>query len=108
LLMLPRSRLLIGLLITVVAAGLLALVLAPPRPEHVFTVRGIVRAPPADGEIVIQHEEIPDFMPAMTMPFRADGEEVEGLAPGDVVEFTFTVTEEESRAAGFRKIGRAG
>ena len=45
---------------------------SPPIVAGTFSVRGVIRAPYADGEISIQHEAIPDYMPAMTMPFRVD------------------------------------
>jgi protein SCO1/2 len=69
-------------------------------------VRGIVRAPYADGTISIEHEPIPNFMPAMTMPFYADQAEAGNLKPGDRVEFEFRVGE-RSRATKFRPLGRA-
>jgi protein SCO1 len=72
--------------------------------ERVFKVRGVVRAPYADGTIRIQHEEIPGFMPAMTMPFHADAADAGDLAPGDQVEFEFRVGE-RSKATKFRKLG---
>ncbi|HEY0947801.1 MAG TPA: SCO family protein, partial [Opitutaceae bacterium] len=74
--------------------------------ERVFPVRGIVRAPYHDGAITIEHEEIPGFMPAMTMPFYADAADVRALAPGDRVEFLFRVGV-RSRATDFRKVDAA-
>jgi protein SCO1/2 len=73
--------------------------------DRVYTVRGIVRAPFQDGTISIQHEEIPGFMPAMTMPFYVDATEAKQLSAGDRVEFEFHVGE-RSRATKFRKVGR--
>lgn len=74
--------------------------------ERTFAVRGVIQAPYADGAITIEHEAIPGFMPAMTMPFYTDESEVRGLQRGDVVEFKFIVGE-RSRAIDFRKVGRA-
>jgi protein SCO1/2 len=73
---------------------------------RVFTVTGIVRSPHADGAITIEHDEIPGFMPAMTMPFYADAADVAGLVPGDRVEFEFHVGR-ESRATRFKKLPSA-
>lgn len=68
---------------------------------HRYVVRGTIRQLPAKpgGELFIRHEPIPDYMNregkvvgmhAMTMPFWvADGVSIDGLAPGDQVEFTF-------------------
>lgn len=77
------------------------------KTENVFTVRGIIRAP-FDREartISIEHEAIPNYMPAMTMPFYTDATEVRDLSVGDRVEFEFRVAK-TSRAINFRKIGR--
>ena len=50
-----------------------------------------------DGKtVVIRHEEVPDYMPAMTMPFEVkDRKELAGLKPGDEVSFRMLVTETE-------------
>jgi protein SCO1/2 len=89
-------------------ASLLALTLTIPASaaDREFTVRGVVRGAFQDGAITIQHEAIPGFMPAMTMPFFTDEQETRGLLPGDHVEFLFRVGE-QSRATRFRKLGRA-
>ena len=72
-----------------------------------FAVQGVVRGTyqEREGTISIQHEEIPGFMPAMTMPFYVDAAEGRRLAPGDRVAFEFRVGE-RSRATHFRKLGR--
>lgn len=59
-----------------------------------FEVRGIVRAvEPADSSLKIEHEEIPDFMASMTMPFNVrDAGEMEGLEVGDAIAFDFIIT----------------
>lgn len=70
-----------------------------------YTVRGLVRQVPVPDNpaktLLIYHEPIPDFvnsegyetgMMPMTMPFPpAPGVSLEGIAPGDWVEFTFRV-----------------
>ncbi len=71
--------------------------------DRIFTVRGIIRGPYEDGKIRIQHDEIPGFMPAMTMPFFVDAADVEELRPGDQVVFEFRVGE-RSKATKFRKV----
>lgn len=73
--------------------------------DRVFTVRGVIKAPFANGTVSIQHEAIPGFMPAMTMPFNTNAEDAKDLVAGDQVVFQFHVGE-ESRASNFRKIGR--
>jgi len=102
-----NARLTIALRVLVMAAtGALTGCGGDTERERVFQVRGIVRAPYADGTISIQHEKIPDFMPAMTMPFHADETEAQGLAVGDHVEFEFRVGE-QSRATKFRRVRQA-
>ena len=66
--------------------------------EQVFEVAGRVRGISGDREtITIEHEEIPGFMPAMTMPFYlAEPGLAEGLEPGDAVGFRYVVKERES------------
>lgn len=63
-----------------------------------YPARGIVQAVRADGRtVVIKHEEIPDYMMAMTMPFTArDTNELKGLKPGEQIEFRLCVTEKDS------------
>lgn len=75
----------------------------PPAEERVFTVTGTVRSPHADGTITIDHEAIPGFMPAMTMPFYASAADTVGLQAGDRVQFEFRVGT-ESRATKFKKL----
>ncbi len=71
----------------------------PRRAEpRVFHAKGEVRGLPADGQaVVIAHEAIPNYMPAMTMPFRVrQPSELRGLHPGDLVSFRLLVTDSES------------
>lgn len=70
---------------------------------RIFSVTGVVRSPQSGETITIEHEEIPGFMPAMTMPFYADPAETASLTAGDRVQFEFHVGE-TSRATNFRKL----
>ncbi len=57
-------------------------------------------------EITIQHEDIPRFMPSMTMPFKVrDARLLEGRAPGDLVRGTLVV---ENADAHLRTLERTG
>jgi protein SCO1/2 len=62
-----------------------------------FEVKGVIREVfPEELTAKIKHEEIPDYMPAMTMNLRVlDAKELEGLAPEDEVVFRLNVTEDE-------------
>lgn len=76
-----------------------------------FHVRGVVQKPmPGDPSMmIIDHEEIPGYMPRMIMPFRAkDPSEFAKLAPGTVVTFDYHVTEEESWVTGVKATGETG
>lgn len=58
--------------------------------EREWTVSGVVRAILADLDVVVlTHEEIPGYMPPMTMGFRALSPKIyEGVRIGDAVRFT--------------------
>lgn len=62
----------------------------PAGVERVFRGRGVVRALVSEiNVIVLTHEDIPGFMPPMTMGFRAQDPKIyDGIAVGDVVAFT--------------------
>jgi protein SCO1/2 len=77
---------------------------ADPR-SRTFQVTGVVTSPIADGRVMVAHDEIPGYMPAMTMPFAAVADGEPSLAAGDRVRFKLTATAESSRAEGFEVIG---
>jgi len=66
--------------------------------QQVFQVKGVVKKLDTNGKALeIRHEEIPDYMPAMTMPFEAKNpKEIAGLKPGDAISFRLTVTDTDS------------
>ncbi len=59
-----------------------------PVTSYDYVLRGVVGSVvPEAGRVVIRHERIPGFMPAMTMPFNVEDESILGLLqPGDEVE----------------------
>ncbi len=65
----------------------------PAQDEQRYEIRGeVISIYSLNNEITIKHEEIPGFMPAMTMPFKVrDVRMLEGLKPGDLVSGTFVV-----------------
>jgi Cu/Ag efflux protein CusF len=115
----PRELLLAGLVVFVALGGLAAggcEKKAPPKPpaagsapaaeapQHTYTVRGEIMSLPKPGDatssLSIRHEAIPDFvrrdgklgMGSMQMSFTpAPGVSLEGLQPGDKVEFEWHV-----------------
>ena len=60
----------------------------------IFQVKGVViSVKPKEKSIEIKHEEIPGYMPAMTMGFRtASPKIVESVKVGDAVRFTLRGT----------------
>lgn len=76
----------------------------PPGPEakgatnqQIFQVKGTIKeVMPGRKKVKIEHEEIPDYMAAMTMTFDVkDAKELAGLQPGDSVSFRMIVTEND-------------
>jgi protein SCO1/2 len=63
-----------------------------------FQVNGVVTKLLSDGKsIEIRHEEVPNFMPAMTMPFEVKNpKELAGLKVNDSVSFRLSVTDSDS------------
>jgi len=74
--------------------------------QQIFQVKGIVvSVKPRESSIEIKHEEIPGYMPAMTMPFDVkDTNELSGLGPGDAVSFRMIVTDTEGWIDQLRKL----
>jgi Cu/Ag efflux protein CusF len=62
--------------------------------EREFHGVGVVRAHVGDlGVVVITHGDIPGYMPAMTMGFRAAAPKIlDSVEPGDAVRFTLRGT----------------
>ncbi len=59
-------------------------------------------------EITIRHEDIPGFMPAMTMPFRVEPADLlDERAPGDLVVATLVVAESDAYLTSIAKVGWA-
>ena len=71
-----------------------------------FQVHGQILAVDRAGKKVrIAHEAIPDYMPAMTMPFPVkNGEILSGLSPGENVQFELDVTVNDSWVSHIEKI----
>jgi protein SCO1 len=82
---------------------------APPEQARRFELRGQVLSLQLDrNEVTIRHEDIPGFMPAMTMPFRAkDRGILRSLEPGDLVRGTLVVLEEDAYLEGLERTGHA-
>lgn len=71
-----------------------------------YEVKGLVKELGADGKsVVIRHEPVTNYMPAMTMPFEVrDTNELRGLNPGDYVSFNLIVSNFDGWAEHIKKI----
>lgn len=81
----------------------------PPAPStntQVFDVKGtVVELKLAEKTVRIKHEEIPGYMPAMTMPFEVkDVSELDRLEAGDPVSFRMIVTGDDAWIDQVRKL----
>ncbi len=89
--------------------ALVAAACGRPASQHEYRLQGQILSVAADHhEAVIRHEDIPGFMPAMTMPYRVrDPKLFEGLAPGDLVDARLVVETNDAYLAAVRKVGSA-
>jgi protein SCO1 len=89
---------------------LLALVSACSAPDrHEYQLKGQVLSIATDHkEANIKHEDIPGFMPAMTMPYKVrDPEQYANLVPGDLITATLVVVSNEAYLKDVKKVGSA-
>jgi protein SCO1/2 len=80
------------------------------EPEtQTYQLRGQVLAVKADSnEILVKHEDIPGFMPAMTMPYVVkDAAILKDRAPGDVITATLMVAPGSAWLSAITKTGSA-
>ena len=77
------------------------------RTDH-YDTRGIVRGfSPDRSTIEIQHENIPGFMPSMTMPFvPRDPKQIADIQTGDAISFRMVVTQKDFWIENVKKIRR--
>jgi len=58
--------------------------------------------------VILKHEEIKGFMPAMTMPYEVEDPKVlDALAPGDLIDSTLVVFSSGARIRNVKKVGTA-
>jgi protein SCO1/2 len=96
-------------LIAIVVA-LTAAVACSRAPEaRQYEVRGqILAVDPARQEVLVNHEDIPGFMPAMTMAYKVrDPALLEGKTPGDLITATLVVEEVDGYLSTLTTTGRA-
>ncbi len=90
----------VALLVGITACGKKAAV-------ETHTTTGIIREIRSEGRVlVIEHQDFPGFMKAMTMPFELkDPGMSAGLKVGDQVEFSITATDNGYPLTAVKKIG---
>lgn len=97
--------------IGLVAIGLIVLATGCGRqpPDRQYELRGqILAVEPARNEVLIRHEDIKGFMPAMTMPFTvADKALLSGKEPGDLVTAVLVVTDTSAHLSALTRTGHA-
>jgi protein SCO1/2 len=94
----------------IVLLAALAVAACGRQPEaRRYDVRGqILGVDPARQEVLMKHEDIEGFMPAMTMPYRVqDPALLEGKQPGDLVTATLVVEEVNAYLSTLTTTGRA-
>ena len=77
--------------------------------ERTFTLQGqVLSLEPSRRMLTVKHEEIKDFMPAMTMPYEVrDTKLLDGLAPGDLINATLVVVSNGAYLSAIKKVGQA-
>ena len=77
--------------------------------ERTFTLQGQVQSLDAPRKlVVVKHEEIKGFMPAMTMPYEVlEAKALDGLAPGDLINAKLIVVSNGAHLADIKKVGAA-
>ncbi len=79
-----------------------------PAPRQYQLTGQILDVSPDGSQLVVRHDDIKGFMPAMTMPFRLkDRSLAKGRQPGDLIRATLLVTDDESWLSSVEKTGWA-
>src|SRR5215471_15391727 len=78
-------------------------------PSRQYQLKGqILDVKPETKEVLVKHENIPGFMPAMTMPYKVeDSNLLAGKQPGDLITATLVVGETEAHLSNIDKTGHA-
>ncbi|MBA4147627.1 MAG: SCO family protein [Verrucomicrobia bacterium] len=81
--------------------------LASTNAVRSFPTRGLVREKPADGKtLVVRHEEIPGYMPKMTMELTVKNtSELKTISEGDLITFNLVVNADDHYIDQIRRIG---
>jgi protein SCO1/2 len=104
---LPMQKILLSGCLALALLGCGRTIDTEERGEH-YDTRGVVRGfSPDRSTIEIQHENIPGYMPSMTMPFVArDPKQLADLKTGDAISFRMAVTQKDFWIENVKKIRR--
>ena len=93
----------------VLLVALLACAVCGCRQREIYYVKGLIEEVKVERQHVrIQHEEIPNYMAAMSMIFDVrDTNELTGLTPGDYVSFRLIVLKDDAWIDRVRKLSNA-
>jgi len=97
------------LLRSVIVAAIVASACNRPAPTRQYQLQGqILEVKPDSNEVLVKHEDIPGFMPAMTMPYKVqDAKVLAGKEAGDLITATLVVGETEAHLSKIDKTGHA-
>jgi protein SCO1/2 len=99
-----------GASLFVVGLGLMAIAACSVEPKaQTYSLTGQVLAVrPETSEILVKHEDIKGFMPAMTMPYKVkDAALLKDRAPGDLITATLNVAPDLAWLSAIAKTGTA-
>jgi protein SCO1 len=99
-----RAHLICGLCLSLAASAC-----CKPSGNRTFTLQGQVQSIDAPRKlVVVKHQEIKGFMPAMTMPYEVeDASALDRLAPGDLIDSKLVVFSNGAHLIDIRKVGTA-
>ena len=71
---------------------------APAPSDRTYQLKGqILAINQARQELTVKHADIPEFMPAMTMPYKVrDGNLLKGRTPGELIAATLVVEDSDA------------
>jgi protein SCO1 len=96
-----------GILVLIVAITAACSRPAPPAKQYELTGQ-ILSLKPERQEVLVKHDDIKGFMPAMTMPYKVkDASLLEGKEPGDLIKATLVVGEVDAYLSAVAKTGHA-
>src|SRR5215468_4388317 len=80
-----------------------------PPEQRSYALQGQIQSIDAPRRlVVVKHDEIKGFMPAMTMPYEVqDAKALDGLSPGDLIDSTLVVFSNGAHLIRIRKVGQA-